>query len=258
MGGAAMLIRLDRDRLDSLTQTETQIIKYINANAHALSHMSITDIAEATFSSPSTVSRTIRKCGIAGFNELRYLISRNAENKGDTGLSHFTDIVSKSQVEVTQTLEQVSIDDLNRTVELIRSVPKIHVLARGLTDFVASEFSIRLGLLGYAPFQLSDPNIILNYIRLVNPGDLAILFSLRGKTAELVEFAQQANALGCHVVTCCCDAQSKLVDYSTVFLQGFRHSHVSITQFEVTSRLPLYVLSRLIIDYLTMSLGDGS
>ena len=37
--------------------------------------MSILEVAEQTFSSPATVSRTIKKCGISGFAELRYLLA---------------------------------------------------------------------------------------------------------------------------------------------------------------------------------------
>lgn len=35
---------------------------------------------------------------------------------------------------------------------------------------------------------------------------------------------------------------------------GYKHHHVSITSVDATSRLPLYVISRILIDYLTKQL----
>lgn len=51
--------------------------------------MSIVDIAFETYSSPSTVSRAIRKCGINGFNELRY---RLTEKEGNAQIQNMGEI----------------------------------------------------------------------------------------------------------------------------------------------------------------------
>ena len=40
------------------------------------------------------------------------------------------------------------------------------------------------------------------------------------------------------------------IAHAAVF--GYKHHHVSITSVDATSRLPLYVISRIIVDYLTM------
>ena len=71
-----MLIKINQDFHERLTETEQKVIGFINMNAEKISSMSISDVAEATYSSPATVSRTIKKCGISGFAELRYLITQ--------------------------------------------------------------------------------------------------------------------------------------------------------------------------------------
>ena len=60
-----MLINLEHDFMNKLTDTEKNVISFINSNAAAISSMSISEVAEATYSSPATVSCTIKKCGIA-------------------------------------------------------------------------------------------------------------------------------------------------------------------------------------------------
>ena len=79
-----MLIKIDHDFHERLTNTEKQVINFINMNVDKISAMSILDVAEATYSSPATVSRTIKKCGISGFAELRYLLTQQTETKKDS------------------------------------------------------------------------------------------------------------------------------------------------------------------------------
>ena len=78
-----MLIKIDHDFHKHLTETEKKVINFINMNVEAISSMSISDVAEKTFSSPATVSRTIKKCGISGFAELRYLLTQETQTKKD-------------------------------------------------------------------------------------------------------------------------------------------------------------------------------
>lgn len=45
------------------------------------------------------------------------------------------------------------------------------------------------------------------------------------------------------------------IAHAAVF--GYKHHHVSITSVDTTSRLPLYVISRILIDYLTKQLEEA-
>lgn len=242
-----MIIDIDSSILENLSKTEREIVKFINENANLLSEMSIVDIAFETFSSPATVSRAIRKCGINGFNELRYKLTTNTKNDD---LSNINEIMNKSLIEATSVLEQISLTNVLNIVKTISSSKKIYVLARGLTEYVAKEFCLKLQLLDYNAVEFFDPNIMISITKSVKKDDLIIIFSLNGQTKELIESAKSAKLLGANIITCCCSDRSPLLEYSAYYILGYKHTHTSIKEFEVTSRLPLYIISRIIIDYL--------
>ena len=50
----------------------------------------------------------------------------------------------------------------------------------------------------------------------------------------------------------CGDADTPLAAISHIAIFGYKHQHVSIKSVDATSRFPLYVISRIIIDYLTL------
>ncbi|HAE62022.1 MAG TPA: MurR/RpiR family transcriptional regulator [Eubacteriaceae bacterium] len=245
-----MIIKVDYSILQKLTNTEKQVVNYINKNADKLSNMSIVDVAEETFTSPATVSRTIKKCGIDGFAELRYIISKKDNESSSVG--QINEILEKSLREVTNTIEQVSINDVLKAVELIRKSNRIYVTARGLTELAAQEFALKLQLLGFNVFEISDPNIMKNKTKDMKKNELLVIFSLYGNTNELIVSAENAASLGNDVITCCCSEDTPLKELSTIFLKGYKHSSRSIEKYEVTSRIPLNILSRILIDYLAI------
>ena len=153
-----MIIKLTDKVKSELTNSEEQVVKYINENEKKLVNMSIVDIAEETFTSPATVSRAIKKCGLNGFIELRYTLSKNTKEEDDS--KDINEIFSKSLIETRQTIENLSVNGILEVLELIKKSEKIIVLARGLTELVAEEFSLKLQLMDFNVFKITDPNIM--------------------------------------------------------------------------------------------------
>ena len=136
-----MLIELNKEIMQSLTKTESEIIKFINDNEERMSQLSIVDIAFDTYSSPATVSRAIRKCGVNGFNELRYrLTSKN----NDDEIQNMGEIINKSFVEARQVVDRISVKNVLNIINCLAKAKRIYVLARGLTEYVGEEFTLKL------------------------------------------------------------------------------------------------------------------
>ena len=242
-----MIIELNKSNSENLTKTELEIIKFINENESILPELSIVEIAHETYSSPATVSRAIRKCGLNGFNELRYRLTVKDENDD---IQNMGDIINKSFIEAQRVIEQISLTTLINIIKTINKSSKIYILARGLTEYVAKEFSLKLQLLDFNVVFINDPNIMKIKSKSIKKDELIIIFSLNGNTVELVESAQNANLVGAKVITCCCSESAKLIKYSDLYIVGYKHEHISISEYEVSSRLPLYIISRIIIDYM--------
>ena len=249
-----MLIKIDHDFHEHLTETEKKVINFINMNVEAISSMSISDVAEKTFSSPATVSRTIKKCGISGFAELRYLLTQETQTKKDD--VDVNEIFNKSLLEVSNTIDHLSIDTILDVVKEIRSAKRIYLLSRGLSEHVAQEFALKLQILGFNVFENSDPAIMQEMTSHVKKQELVIIFSLSGKTPELLTAAENASSLGARIITITCGGpNAPLARIAHVAVYGYKHKHVSITSVDATSRLPLYVISRILIDYITKQMN---
>ncbi|MCI8815592.1 MAG: MurR/RpiR family transcriptional regulator [Angelakisella sp.] len=247
-----MILPLNAEILESLTKTERDVVHFINSNEHRLSQLSIVDIAYETFSSPATVSRAIRKCRINGFNELRYKLASGDLNKQVAGVN---EILNKSLVETLRTVEQISMADVLRCIQLIREAGRVYVFARGLTHYIANEFCFKLQLMKVNAMMTDDPKIMVRIAQTITPEDLVVIFSLNGRTPELVEAAAAAHGNSCPIIACTCNAESEIGRRAAVHIVGYKHSHVSFQSYEVTTRLPLLIISRVIIDQLASGGG---
>ncbi len=244
-----MLIDISKNVLERLSKTELEIVRFINQNEDKLSDLSIVDIASKTYSSVATVSRAIRKCGTSGFQELRYRALQNAQ-KSD--VRYMTNVMNKSLIEAQETLDRISVTELLETVRLINKSKKIYVFARGLSEYVAEEFTLKLQLLGVNAFFYRDPNIMRVGAQKLREDELLIIFSLNGTTPELVEGAQSASLNGVPVVICCCEEKTPMNDFARCKLIGYQHFDHTIKDYEVASRLPLQIIGRLITDYMVV------
>ena len=123
------------DSREKMTSSEEAVIHYINKNKDKISELSITDIAENSFTSPATVSRTIRKCGFHNISELRYQLSSDSSLKNESFL--INDILKKSYEECTKTISELDITSVLEITTLIHSARKIFIISKGLTSLMA-------------------------------------------------------------------------------------------------------------------------
>ena len=244
-----MLIHLTKEITEKLSKTEFEIIQFINEHEEKLSELSIVEIGFATYSSPSTVSRAIRKCGMNGFNELRHRFTmRNKKEE----IHDMGEVINKSLIETQRVIEQISVSSVLEVVRLINGASRILVFGRGLSEYVAEEFTLKLQLLDYNAMFTKDPNIMRIKTKRMKQSELIINFSLNGYTQELVDAAENASYVGAKCVTCCCNEDSPLIPLSSVSIIGCHDKNATIKEYEVDSRLSLQVIARIIIEYMVM------
>ncbi|MBR5157943.1 MAG: MurR/RpiR family transcriptional regulator [Clostridia bacterium] len=241
-----MLIELNKKIVECLTKTELGVIRFINENEERLSELSIVDIAFETYTSPATVSRAIRKANLHGFNELR---CKCLDKANDNSLNLANEIMYQSFNETQNIIESISVRRILQAIERIDAAKKVYVFGRGLSEYVAEEFSFKLQLMNKDSMFIKDPNIIRQKSKQLKEDSLIVIFSLNGQTPELIEAARNVKIGGAKILCCCCNPSSELIALSDTPLIGYSEPYSRITQYEVKSRLPLYVISRMITEY---------
>lgn len=246
-----MTIDITDEKLKQLTPTERQVIEYINHNEEKILQMSITDIAETSFTSSPTVSRAIKKCGFKGISELRYKISADLESIPEGKIVN--QIFEKSMMECRKTLEILKPETILEVIRYMKRAKKIYIVAGGTTAWILRDFEFQLQLLGYNAYLLSDIGVMEKADKLFTDNDLIMIFTIKNSIPELSICAENAKKMGAKVVVCCCRTKTILEQFADVSVFGYDQRQKTIEEFDVVSRLPLEIVVKTLEDYLILS-----
>lgn len=245
-----MLIQLTKEQENSLTSAEKDVVHWLNENEEMIPEHSINEIADESFTSPATVSRAIRKCGFSGIAELKYKVSAKMNYVVEEKIVN--EIFNRTLTECQKTIKSMNVDIILRVIQYIKCSEKIYILARGTTALIARDFEFQLQLLGYNAYLMSDGEIMRRSKKLFKKDNLVIIFTMKNSTPELELSARNAKENGATLITCCCISGTSLEQYSDLSVLGGKKNNNIIEEFSVVSRMPLYIISRILIDYLML------
>jgi len=237
----------------SLSDSEKFLFDYMKNNSELLPSMSITSLSKVSSSSTGTIIRCVKKLGFDGYSEFKHAL------KSDFNTATYTDnilgidqaikqVIKKNELEVLNTISLLDISEIEMAVRKIFDAQKVYLFAREFSAKVASEINVKLQLMQKNAELHSDPNIIELISRKIRDTDLAILVSLTGNTSHLIEACKNFKIQNVPIILITANAESTLSQMCDIVLQGYKAPESLLPEYDVRSRLPLEVISRILID----------
>ncbi|WP_334328783.1 SIS domain-containing protein [Companilactobacillus sp. HBUAS59699] len=142
----------------------------------------------------------------------------------------------------------LDIGTIEDSVQKIKNSNDIYIFARGFSEFIAQEMLVKLQLLGKNCVLSTDPNIIVTMSKRIKREDLVIFITLNGETKELVAAAKNVFKNDVSTITITTNKEGSIIPYSELSLFGYKSQTSYFPDYEVRSRLPLQVISRILLD----------
>lgn len=241
------------EKYQTLSESERYVLKYIVKHINEIPSMSIVKLSEEANVSTATIVRLMKKIGYDGFTSFKYSIkdltkSVNSENSIDTIEKKINTAIKKNEFEVLNTIKMLSLGNIEDAIQKIHHAEKIYVFARGFSEMIANEITIKLQLLGKNCEMHNDPNIIRVISKKLKDTEIAIFVSLSGETKELVDACLNLKMKSISTITLTAGIDSSLANLSEIVLLGYKGTQSFFPDYEVRSRLPLQVISRILLD----------
>ena len=223
------ILLLLRESMDQMSTAEKAIAQYVCAHPEECSRMSIRELAEKTWSSPSSVVRLCRYIGLDGYKDFRQELLLDVHSLGEPGFhkeaaldgtATIPELIGSITRRNIQCLEDTQYlldpEDVAACVELIRKARNILLFGIGASLCVARDAYLKF-LRVDKPCVLSDDwHSQLLQARNATAEDVGIVFSYSGQTAEMIECIQAMKESGTPVIAITRSAPSpvaKLADY---------------------------------------------
>lgn len=201
-----MLIRERLERCE-FSNSERVIIDFILKEKMNIQNMTTKDIANATYTSPSTLIRIAHKMNFKGWNELKeaylkeekYLETHFLDidanypfSNDDTIMSIASKIATLKKEAIDDTLSLVTHDDLQKAVQTIRKTSSIYVFAVSNNALITQEFAHNMSRIQKRVTVCSLQGELVYTAMNADPHSCAIIVSYSGETPI---FKKVINAL---------------------------------------------------------------
>lgn len=244
-----MRIQVNKHIFNTLSESEKAVIEYINEHEKNLVNLSITDIAENSYTSTATVSRAIQKCGFQGISELRYFMKHEQNTSSYPYIAN--EIVAKSYRECTKTLDNIRISSVLKSAEILNNSKIVYIYARGFTTLVAEEFQMQIQLLGFHSVIVKDVLWMRKTKYLVTKDDVVVILSVANSTPELAESAKMAKENNAKIIVCTCKDSTNLKKYADVHILGYTENIMEAHEIVIQSHVSLFLITKIILEYLS-------
>jgi DNA-binding MurR/RpiR family transcriptional regulator len=200
-----------RALVPTLAPAERRVAKQVCDDPAAAAGSTIGQLAAASATSVTTVTRFSRAVGFTGYPALRLALATELGRSqvaggravvgGDIGpgddLEQVVEKVAFADARaVEETAEQLDVGVLRRVIESIVAAPRVDVYGVGANAFVALDLQQKLHRIGRVAFAWSDPHVAMTSAALLGPGDVAVGLSHSGTTRDTVDALDRARANG--------------------------------------------------------------
>ncbi|WP_077614307.1 MurR/RpiR family transcriptional regulator [Caenibacillus caldisaponilyticus] len=244
---------ISSEAYQSLSTAERYLIDYIYHNLDQIPSLSIVRLSEMASVSTATIVRTMKKIGYDGFTSFKQALKNVMADKTKFEIVEQADqeisqAILKNESEVINTIKMLNRGMIEDAIQKIRSAKKLYIFARGFSEMIASEMETKFQLIEKNCEMHNDPNIIRLISRRIREDELAIFVSLNGRTEELVDACKNLRMNNVSTITITANFDSPLARLSEMVFVGYKSPHSYFPEYEVRSRLPLQVISRILLD----------
>ncbi|MBP1042217.1 MurR/RpiR family transcriptional regulator [Vagococcus sp. BWB3-3] len=236
-----------------LSHSERHLTTYIENNLDRIPEMSIVKLSEDANVSTATIVRTMKKMGYDGFTSFKHHLKEAEANNPRFAIVEQVDkeikqAILKNEQEVTRTIQMLNSGTIEDAIQKIKSANRIYIFARGFSELIAKEMMVKFQLMNKYCEMHDDPNIIRPISRRLSKQDIVIFISLNSETLELVEAAENCAQDEITTITITANSHGPLAKLSDILFVGFKSPISYFPDYEVRSRLPLQVITRVLLD----------
>ena len=212
----------------SLRTAEQRVADFILKHAEELIYLTVTELAERTQTSESTVVRLCQKIGYKGYQEFKIMLARDLVGptetvyeeieSGDSLPALKTKIFQANAQALKDTIEVLSDEELGKAVEALARAKRVEVYGIGGSAPLAFDAYHKFMKLGIAAVALSDSDLMAMSSSLLGVGDVVLGISHTGASRDVCDAMENAQNGGATTICITHRATSPITKVANVKL----------------------------------------
>jgi DNA-binding MurR/RpiR family transcriptional regulator len=211
-----------------LRAAEQRVADFILAHPDELIYLTVTELAERTRTSESTVVRLCQKIGYKGYQEFKIVLARDlvepataiyaAIEPGDDLATVKSKVFQANAQALRDTLEVLDDEELQRAVDAIAGARRLEIYGVGGSSPLALDAYHKFIKLGVAAVALSDGDLMAMSSSLLARGDVALGISHTGASRDVTDALGRAKRHGAATICITHRSSSPITKVSDIVL----------------------------------------
>lgn len=220
--------------IKDLTPSEREVANFIMQDPASIISMKITDCAQKSFTSPSTVMRLVKKLGLESFTTFKVTLARDLKSFLDTefvyskalpfeqesSAAKIIDNISKINAQaIINSISMNSIESYEAICDVLEDAKLIDFYGIGESNTIAKDALTKAMRLGIHAVAHSDQGLQLTSSTQANHQRVAFLISYTGETSIMVRIARNLASEGVSTISLTSSAENTmagLCDYNLI------------------------------------------
>ena len=212
----------------SLRTAEQRVADFILKHAEDLIYLTVTELAERTQTSESTVVRLCQKIGYKGYQEFKIMLARDLVgptetvyeeiDRGDTLSVLKNKIFQANAQALKDTIEVLSDDELGRAVSALATARRVEIYGIGGSAALALDAYHKFMKLGISCTWLSDSDLMAMSSSLLGTTDVVLGISHTGASRDVCDAMENAQNAGATTICITHRATSPITKVANVKL----------------------------------------
>ncbi len=212
----------------ALRTAEQRVADFILKHAEDLIYLTVTELAERTQTSESTVVRLCQKIGYKGYQEFKIMLARDLVGPAETVYEQIGpgDAIDSLKAKVFQanaqalkdTMEVLSDEDLGRAVDAMVKANRVEIYGIGGSAPLALDAYHKFMKLGVNCMWQSDSDLMAMSSSLLRAGDVALGISHTGASRDVCDAMENAQNGGATTICITHRATSPITKVSNIKL----------------------------------------
>lgn len=220
-----------REKYSDLKVAEQKAAKYILENPRDIIHFSITELADASKASETTIFRLCNKLAYKGYQDLKInlagAIVEPMENiheeikENDDMYMIMHKVLNSNVSSIEKTMKMNKSKELEKAVELILSADQLMFFGMGGSAAIATDAYHKFIRTGMNCVCNSDSHWQAMFASMAKENDVLIAFTNSGSNKDLIETIEIARKNGVKVISVTSHVKSPIAKVSDIVLESY-------------------------------------
>ena len=208
MTGGLMRIK---EMLPLLPPSEKKIAAYILENPQDIISMTANELGKRSTTSGAAVIRLCKSLNLKGFHDLKIRVAGDLQKTTQQGfrdiephesaMSIIDKMTNNSIQTIRETAELLSIDELEKAVDILNKARRIHFIGVGASSIIAQDAEQKFLRINKTAYAFEDMHMAATLVANAEKEDVVVGISFSGETGEVANILQLARGNGARTIS---------------------------------------------------------